>query len=316
MYFFVHIPKTAGTSFRLAAERQFSPERVVYDYGPQSPVTSACIQRHLYGEGERDEAAFYEHCRDHGIKLIAGHRPATRYLGGVAVGNIITFVREPLARAFSQYLHFKRHQGFEGSFREFFSVPARQNAQAHMLRGVSLRALGFLGITEEYRQSLPMINYRYGWRLRHKRANRSGFFEPGPDSISQADRALFYELNSDDVALYREACWLFDIRRRLAAQGRPFAHAAIELVEGKRLRGWAWWAEPAEEPARIEICVNDAPAKTVAADRELKRWAKAGAPSQGRVGFVAGISARPGDRIICRIAQTGQPIVPEPTIAT
>ena len=315
MHFFVHIPKTAGTSFRLAVERHFSPEQVVYDYGPQSPVTSPGIQQHLYGEGDQDKAAFYEHCREHGIKLIAGHRPATRYLDGVAVPNIITFVREPLARVFSQYLHFKRHQGFEGSFRDFFSVPTRQNAQAHMLRGISPRALGFVGITEQYRQSLRMINRHYGWRLRHKRANRSGFFEPGPDSVSQADRALFHELNSDDFLLYREACWLFDIRRRLAAQGHPFAHAAMELVDGKQVRGWAWWAEPAEEPPRIEICVNETLVKTVAADRELKGWVKAGAPSQGRVGFVAGIDARPGDRITCRIAQTSQPLIPEPAIA-
>ena len=315
MHFFVHIPKTAGTSFRLAAEREFSPERVVYDYGAQSPVTSPCIQQYLYGEGDQDKAALYAHCREHGVILLAGHRPATRFLDGVGVGNIITFVREPLERVFSQYLHFKRHQGFEGSFREFFSVKSRRNGQAKMLHGIPLRALGFVGLTERYRQSLRMVNQRYGWRLRHKRANRSGFFTPGPDSVSQADRKKFYELNSDDVALYREACWLFDIRRRLAAEGQPFAHAAMNMTDDGKVRGWAWWAEPVEEPPRIEICVNDAPAKTAAADRELKRWTKAGAPGQGRVGFAAGIDAHPGDRITCRIAQTGQPLIPEPAIA-
>ena len=233
MHFFVHIPKTAGTSFRLAAEREFSPQRVVYDYGAQSPVTSPCIQQYLYGEGDQDKAALYAHCREHGVKLFAGHRPATRFLDGVGVGNIITFVREPLERVFSQYLHFKRHQGFEGSFREFFSVPSRRNGQANMLRGIPLRALGFVGITERYRQSLRMINQRYGWRLRHKRANRSGFFTPGPDSVSQVDRQNFYELNSDDCRAVPRG--VLAVRYPPQARGRrPALRARGNEYDGRR----------------------------------------------------------------------------------
>lgn len=312
VHFFVHIPKTAGTSFRLAAERYFASERVVYDYGPQSPVTSPCIQQFLYGEDEPDKEALYAHCREHGIKLVAGHRPATRFLDGVGVANIITFLREPLERVFSQYLHFKRHQGFKGNFREFFSVPSWQNGQARMLRGIHLRALGFVGITEQYQHSLCMINQRYGWRLRRKRANRSGFFSPGPDSVSQADRQEFYKLNSRDVALYREACWLFDIRRGLAAEVKPFAHAAMNLSEGGKINGWAWWAKPREEPVEIEISVNDELAKTVTADKPRKRWANLGAPAEGQVGFGAKIPLKPDDQVACRIKQTGQPINSKP----
>lgn len=315
LHFFVHIPKTAGTSFRLAAEREFCRERVVYDYGPQSPVTSDCIQRHLYGEGEEDKSALYAHCFRQGVKLIAGHRPATRFLEGVGVANIITFVREPLARVFSQYLHFKRHHGFEGTFHEFFSEPARQNAQAKMLRGISPRALGFVGITEHYRQSLCMINDLYGWRLRRRHANRSGFLAPGPNGVPKEERALFYEANTDDVALYREARWLFEIRHALAAQSQPFAHVGLDATEGGRILGWAWWAEPIDEPVRVEICINDVPAITVTADGAHKRWGRKGAPHEGRVAFAADVEIRPGDRITGRIAQTGQPLGAEAVIA-
>ena len=311
LHFFVHIPKTAGTSFRLAAEREFCRERVVYDYGPQSPVTSDCIQQHLYGEGEEDKSALYAHCLRQGVKLIAGHRPVTRFLEGVGVANIITFVREPLARVFSQYLHFKRHHGFEGTFHEFFSEPARQNAQAKMLLGVPPQALGFVGITEHYRQSLRMINSLYGWRLGRKHANRSGFFAPGPNGVAEEEQALFYEVNNDDVALYREMCWLFDIRRALAAQSQPFAHAQMKVVDGGQILGWAWWAEPVDEPVRIEVCVNGVSAMTVTADGPHEGWGSSGAPEHGRVAFAANLGARPGDRINCRVAQTGQPVGPE-----
>lgn len=315
LHFFVHIPKTAGTSFRLAAEREFCRERVVYDYGPQSPVTSDCIQQHLYGEGEKDKSALYAHCRRHGVKLIAGHRPAMRFLEGVGVTNIITFVREPLARVFSQYLHFKRHQGFEGSFHKFFSEPTRQNAQSKMLRGIHPHALGFLGITEHYGESLRMINDLNGWHLRRRRANRSGFLAPGPNGVSQEERALFYEVNDDDVALYREASWLFDIRRALAAQSQPFAHVGLDAPEGGKILGWAWWAEPIGESVRVEIQVNDAPEITVTANRPHKQWGRKGAPDEGRVAFAADVDTRPGDRITCRIAQTGQPLGAELVIA-
>lgn len=315
MHFFVHIPKTAGTSFRLAAEREFCRHRVVYDYGPHSPVTSPCTQQYLYRDGPEDKAGFYGICRSQGVKLIAGHRPATRFLDGVGVAKIITFVREPLARVFSQYLHFKRHHGFEGSFHEFFSEPTRQNAQSKMLRGIHPHALGFIGITEHYGESLRMINDLNGWRLRRKRANRSGFLAPGPNSLPQEERALFYEVNDEDVALYRETSWLFHSRRALAAQGRPFAHAGLDAAEGGMILGWAWWAEPIDEPVRVEICVNDAPEITVTADRPHKHWRRKGAPNQGHVAFVADVEVRPGDRITCRIAQTGQPLGAEPIIA-
>ena len=315
MNFFVHIPKTAGTSFRVAAERQFSKKRVVFDYGEHSPVTSQSALDYLYVPEKPDMEGFLKYCRQQHVQLIAGHKPATRFLPSVRIGNVITFVREPLQRAFSGYLHFRRDGRFTGTFREYFSDPSQTNTLERMLGKVSLRAMGFVGLTEHYDESLRMINQRYGWRIRKKRVNRSRFFDPGPEKISAEDRAAFRELNAADYALYREADWWFGIRRELAQRGEPFAHAQVDSVEDGKIRGWAWWAEPAEEPPRIEICVNDAPASTAAADRELKRWTKAGAPGQGRVGFAAGIDAHPGDRITCRIAQTGQPLIPEPAIA-
>ena len=49
---FVHIPKTAGTSFRQAAESRFGLSRVLRDYGPNSDATSDTIKREVYSDDD------------------------------------------------------------------------------------------------------------------------------------------------------------------------------------------------------------------------------------------------------------------------
>lgn len=319
MHFFVHIPKTAGTSFRVAAERHFSPERMAYDYGAQSPVTTACVRQYMYAGDSEDRAGLGRHWEQHGMQLVAGHKPVGRYLNVVGVTNVLTFVREPLARAFSAYLHFQREHGFEGSFREFIEDPAQQNAHARLLGNVSPRALGFVGLTEQYARSLEMINRQFGWKLRRKRLNRSGFFQPGPKSVSEEDRKAFRRLNTEDYALYADAEWCFNTRRDLDERGIPFAHANIGKAETGVVAGWAWWASgdngserSGARPVEIEICINDKSVKTVSADQPRKAWERHGAPNQGCVGFQAKIDAARGDQLTCRVAETGQPLMPAP----
>ena len=48
--YFVHIPKTAGTSFRKASETFFGLRHVVYDYADDSNETSPFILDIVYGE--------------------------------------------------------------------------------------------------------------------------------------------------------------------------------------------------------------------------------------------------------------------------
>ena len=42
--FFIHIPKTAGSSFRVAAEQYFGSEATYFDYGNGSKETSESIE--------------------------------------------------------------------------------------------------------------------------------------------------------------------------------------------------------------------------------------------------------------------------------
>ena len=55
---FLHIPKTAGTSFRVAVlQRLGGASRVAFDYGGKHPETHDMVRRHLHAEAP-DHAAF------------------------------------------------------------------------------------------------------------------------------------------------------------------------------------------------------------------------------------------------------------------
>ncbi len=311
MNFFMHIPKTAGTSFRVAAEHYFGRERIVYDYGAASPVTSSLVQEFLFNARPADKTGFYRECARHEVALLAGHKALARFLDGVGLAGAITFLRDPLERAFSEYLHFCREDRFQGSFRDYF-LQARINHQSGMFSGVPPRAVGFVGITERYDDSLRLLNAHFGWRIRKRRVNRARWRDPGPDSISAEECADFYERNAKDVALYRDVCWYLDQRLRMHKQGQPFAHAALESCKDGKVKGWAFWAKPGPGPVIVEVRRNGVAVCRATADRPNRSLGRHGAPENGRVAFAARVSMQPGDEITAVVAPTGQPLCPQP----
>ena len=311
MHFFVHIPKTAGTSFRTAAERYFGAERVVYDYGADSPVTSECVRRFLYEIENEDKSGLYRHWQALNAALVAGHMSVPRFLDHVGLGKVMTFVREPLERTFSEYLHFSREQRYRGSFRDFYRS-GQINRQYRMTGGIPLRALGFVGITERYDDSLRLLNAHFGWGIRKRRVNRARWRDPGPGSISAEDRADFYKRNAKDVALYQHACWYFEQRLRLHEQGQPFAHAALESCKDDKVKGWAFWAKPGPGPVIIELRRNGETVCEATADRPHRTLGRHVAPGNGQVAFAAKMSMQPGDEITVVVAGTGQPLCLQP----
>ena len=73
-FIFVHIPKTAGTSFRHSAAQSL---KCVWDYGTNSPETSEIIKETVYSN--RYEA-FRDYLEREKVDLIAGHFPASKYM--------------------------------------------------------------------------------------------------------------------------------------------------------------------------------------------------------------------------------------------
>lgn len=196
---FVHIPKTAGSSFRLAAERHFGPEALLFDYGGEAAQTSPLVKHWIYER--RDAEGFREAVASGPFRFLSGHFNRDKY-ASLSDARLVTWMREPVDRLWSSYRHWRRHQGFTGSFSDFLEQPRRQNQQARIL-GDRLDGLSFVGLTERYASDLEDFNAAFGtafWMLRANEAPAGDEDRPSAEEV-----ALARTLNDRDRALYEAA---------------------------------------------------------------------------------------------------------------
>jgi hypothetical protein len=196
---FVHIPKTAGSSFRLAAERHFGPEALLFDYGPEAAQTSPLVKHWVYTRQEPE--GFREAVASGPYRFLSGHFNREKY-ADLPDARLVTWMREPVARLWSSYRHWRRHQDFSGSFADFLEQPRRQNQQARIL-GDRLDGLSFVGLTEHYASDLEAFNAAFDTRLWMLRANEAPG-DPGAGP-SEEEVARARALNNRDQALYEKA---------------------------------------------------------------------------------------------------------------
>lgn len=170
MKLFVHIPKTAGTSFRWALEKYFTEQQVIRDYGPDAPETSEIVQKYIYRENEpggTDE--LIRVISGTNAKILLGHFPLQKYARYFEPQNVITFVRQPLIRICSEYLHRIENGTFKRAFPQFVETSGFQNMQSKFLEGICTESM--VGITEHYRESLHKLNSVFGWKLKARKKN-------------------------------------------------------------------------------------------------------------------------------------------------
>lgn len=303
--FFVHIPKTAGTSFRLGAEQSFPKSRVIYDYGKASAETSAVVQQWLYHQ-TADFWQFGQVLHDAQAALLGGHVNINRFVSLLGAGNSVTFLREPLQRMASEYAHFVRHYEYKGSFHDFYSRPIMHNRQSKILHGVDVEAVGFVGLTERYADSLKLLNARYGIEIPQREDNRGKKSLDAVHEISADDEAELKQLNKRDIRLYEQAVALFDQRYTMHQEGKPWAHARLVEVNPGRIAGWAWWAGESDDPVTVEVWANGKHLDNVTAVELRPGLCRLLPPRGGYVGFHLPVKLKPGDQVQCRVASTGQ----------
>ena len=168
---FVHIPKTAGTSFRLAAEARLGAQSILGDYGPRSPSTSRIVKETVYNEA-RGKAYLLDEIKRNRIDFLTGHFHVSKYLH-LFRGKVrwCTFLRNPLPRTISEYLHVTREGDYAGSLEDYANEPANCNRQSKLISGLRLEDFYFVGLTERYAESLALFNNLTGWDLPHLQLN-------------------------------------------------------------------------------------------------------------------------------------------------
>ena len=305
--FFIHIPKTAGTSFREAAIRRWGKRRVWSDYG-DSQHTSAAVRQLIHQQP--DYFAFQQKLLSSRVRMLSAHAPARFFRRIFPAHRLITLVRDPLQRTVSHYHTARDKQGYTGSFKEFCEIENNQNVQARYLEQIPPELLGFIGITERYDESVAMFNRVYAEKLNVLSLNTyaGGRTNKSNHSLTDAELELALSINTEDQLLYRAALEIFETRLSLQARNLPFVHAKVQKINGQRLEGWAIDTTSADTAVDLDIYCNGNLVARKTAKEYMASMKERNAGRDGYVGFIHVFedALKADDQIQVRVSATGQ----------
>jgi hypothetical protein len=295
-YFFVHIPKTAGTSFRIALGEDVSV-RMLFDYGKKSPESTPELI--ALNTEEPGRSVLFDPGK---ANFICGHASYRKYRDYVLPRCVVSILRNPVERVVSEYQHLRRHTGLAADLRAFCSTPVQRDKQWRLLRGLRPRHAGLVGLTSHYGIFLEVASRRLGLSLRSLAVNEA----PPADAqerfrIPLPDLKAAYALNRKDLEVFFEYASAFAARVKEAGYCTTPPESAkwsCRIDENAHLVGWL-----AREPTDcyfLVIRVNGEARAIVALDRERDDVHRKGLSAHPVCGFsypLAMAGAGPGDEV-------------------
>jgi len=304
--FFIHIPKTAGTSFREAAISQWGQTRVWSDYG-NTQHTSPIVRELIHQQS--DYFGFQQQLEESRIRLLSAHAPVRYFRRIFPAAQLVTLLRDPVSRTLSHYNTARTKQGFTGSFEAFCSIDEHQNVQSRYLEQLPVELLGCVGITERYTQSVAMFNRMYATNLKVMTLNLQGEHTASTQkTINAEDIDIATSVNQQDLQLYRTALALFETRLELEERNQTYIHAKVQKIEGKRLEGWAINMHSPEKPVVLDVYLNGLTVGSREATQYVPAMKERNAGRSGYVGFTYMFEQAPqiGDSVEVKVRDTGQ----------
>lgn len=167
----IHIPKTAGQSFRLRLESTFA-SRALADYGdwvgvdtPDAVARRECRMEEMWAR--RDKLL-----RDYDV--IHGHFIADKYIGLFPTTEFAAFFRDPYQQAISHYQYALRHpeidhpaikliHGTRMGILEF--IAAFPNIQSRFLGSLAVEDLAMVALFEQYERGVALFEAVFGCKL-------------------------------------------------------------------------------------------------------------------------------------------------------
>lgn len=260
---FLHIPKTAGSTFHMILSSRFHKSETKNVFGSR------------YSEPEIYDFIEQGKIRKHSLALLKGHMPfgLHEYIDNKA--EYITFLRNPIDRVVSQYYYVKKNQynplhaqvEKQGmSISDFVSsgiAIGMNNGQCRFLAGdldhfafnactdeLLMRALDhvkrhfiWLGVTDRFDESVLLLSRILGWRRPpfYIRENVSKVRKNLAD-IDPSEIEVIKEYNKYDLALYDYANSWLDGQIEDCAEF-PELLSVFRDRNSKIQRRWSWLPE-------------------------------------------------------------------------
>ncbi|MBP6184541.1 MAG: sulfotransferase family 2 domain-containing protein [Saprospiraceae bacterium] len=206
----IHIPKTAGTSFRNTLAGVYGDQAVVrLDIGLVRQEVR--IREKIYSESTLPP----------GTRVIHGHYSyplLTQHFHVDPALPVITWLRDPVRRVVSNYHYLAKRlaeelkeeqrglnilRKMQRSLLEYAHDETNQNRMSRFLEGLSLETMHFVGIVEQYDEDLKTLANRMAWAdypvFHHNQTGKD------TSSITDTERDIIRSLNQEDVALYEHA---------------------------------------------------------------------------------------------------------------
>lgn len=278
---FIHIPKTAGTSFNLAAEKIFGDSAFERDYGQSSPDTTPLVSEHIYGKPQ-DPYAFHLAFLAQEKQWMTGHVFAEAYLHLFKAANTVAFVRDPVNRVISEYHHRQKHFDLDRSFVDFYRDPSETNKQFRMIGQCPWQAFHMVGLQERYDECLQLFEQTKGLNFPNITANvRSN---DKTTEISPEVKQDIWRWNERDHIFYQQVAAYLDKQFLAASEKKPFCYHDLGFSAGEHVIGWAFYTGQ-ETPVKVGLYVDGKFEKSVHASEHIADLQAIGAPRAGHVGF-------------------------------
>ncbi len=204
----IHIPKTAGTSFRNTLKEVYGEQAVKrLDIGPK--------KFHLEQELFQAKKLAKE------IEVVHGHMYYNLLYDKFKISPevpIITWLRDPVERVISNYKYLSKRLAEEldeegkglnilakmqRTLMEYAQDEMNRNRMSKFLEGLEPEDLFFIGISDFYSEDLKELADLLGWKkVEEHRLNVTG---KRVDDVSEKDRAAIRALNNLDVEWYEKA---------------------------------------------------------------------------------------------------------------
>ncbi len=303
-FFFVHIPKTAGSSFRDTVEKNY---KVFRDYGNDSNSTFGLIQKHIYEE--KDFFVFKKSFLEEDEGWIAGHVSLAKYLDHIPVVNTVTFVRSPLEQVLSHYNHHVSQHNYEGDIEAFLDKPFTKNFQSKFLSYLPISLIGCVGVTERYDESLDLINSDLQTKFSAQAINVNKTKVYTDTCLEDRLHKYFIENNKNDIAMYEEALYLHELRLNFNSHKKVWTYATVKVTSNKVLVGCAY-QRGSSEAIDIIVNINGNKHCEVAANKFYAAYPKANFPRDRYIGFnlPLPVELTSSDKIDVFVKSTGQKI--------